>query len=169
MRKLTPPEEASWTQKQYSVGEAYDICISFFCELWPTFKLEVADAPKWDGRSMYAFFVESICGAGFDSCGEWNEAIFRALQSPKKSQPEIRLSPKELFLSTLEFCKLHNERFSNDLVFLVDRLEAMLNDPEDYLFEWNVWRQTITKTLSFELHTFNWNTEPPEEEPPVVL
>ena len=53
-------------------------------------------------------------------------------------------------------------------VFLVDRLEAMLNDPEDYLFEWKDWRQTITKTLSFELHTFNWNTEPPEEEPPVV-
>ena len=40
MQPLTPPEEASWTLKQYSVEEAFDIGTGFFCELWPTFKKE---------------------------------------------------------------------------------------------------------------------------------
>ena len=169
MRKLTPPEEASWTEKTYSVEEAYDIGTEFFCELWPTFKLEIADREDASGDSTYRLFVETICGAKFDSYREWNDSIFRALQIPTSRQVRIKLSMQELFLATLEFCKLHNERFFGEIDLLVDRLEAMLADPEGYLFEWNIWKKTVEIVLSFEMHPFEWRFNPPQEGPPVRL
>ncbi len=167
MKKLTPPKEAAWTQKQYSVGEAFDIGTAFFCELWPTFKLELADVYGIAGNSTYRLFVESICGVGWDSYGEWNEAVFRALKIPTKEQVGMKFSPEELFLSTLEFCRLHNERFFKEISLLVELLEGMIADPEEYLFEWDIWTKTIPLVLSFPLHSFNWNTEPRDYEPPV--
>ena len=81
----------------------------------------------------------------------------------------MKLSPQELFLSTLEFCRFHNERFFKEIALLVDVLEGMIADPEDHLFEWTIWTKTIAIVLSFEFHPFNWNTELSDNEPLVRL
>ena len=166
MQPLTPPEQDSWTEKKYSVEEGFDICIAFFCELWPSFKLRIANEPlDLDGCSTYEFFVETICGWGLDACGEWNDAITRLLNIPIKDQVDLRLSEKDLFLATYEFCKIHNDRFLGELKIIVNLLESMMDSPEKYFFEWGIWVNTIALILSYEEHSFNWNTHLNEWDP----
>jgi hypothetical protein len=149
-------ETSEWLEKQYSVEEGYDISAEFFCELWPSFKPKVSSYFREGKVSAYELFVETICNIRIDGYTEWNDAIFHALHIPKRDQRLLALSQKDIFLATLEFCRIHNERFFNGLIVLLKLLESMLENPRDHIQEWDIWIKNTQRVMSFEVHPFDW-------------
>ena len=43
----------------------------------------------------------------------------------------------------------------------------MINDPDEYRYEWRIWKKTIPYLLSFNTSQFNWNSELIDDETPI--
>lgn len=144
----------------FSVEEGYVIGTVFFLELWPLLEPKITEKEEWTGT--YSLFFLIVCSGG-ECSAEWNEAVERAMHIPKENQKTLRLTVSEIFSCALEFCKLHNERYENNISYAVNLLEAMQKNPESYRVEWNIWEKIIkdTKTKHIDIEEFDWSAELP--------
>jgi hypothetical protein len=85
------------------------------------------------------------------------------LYIPKEEQRLLQLSLSEIFLCTLEFCKLHNERYESRIAYAVHLLESMKKDPKSYKTEWAVWQDVVEQTVNKYMNSneFDWSDELP--------
>lgn len=152
---ITPSEEESWGEKKFSVEKGYYICLAFFVNIWSYYERKVVNIPEKD---IYKLFFCTICGSAIDSEIDWNDAIFHTLGIVKENQRGLKLSAKELFLCSIEFCKIHNDRFGNKLADIVSLLKAMLKKPDQYSIEWSLWTKAFCKIEEYSNFDFNWDT-----------
>ena len=137
--------ENSETQETFTVEQGFSICLCFFDELGP---LLVSKIPvNKESQIIYELFFEEVC-SGFYANDEWVDAIIRAGKIPDKNQQPPKLSEKELFLTAIEFVKIHNERWEGGLDYLMQLLESMQERPKSYQKEWKIWEATKSKIIS---------------------
>ncbi|HEV3269895.1 MAG TPA: hypothetical protein VGZ69_04515 [Candidatus Rhabdochlamydia sp.] len=153
----TPPKQVPET---FSVEQAYVIGMLFFLNLWPLVEPRVIEEEQKLGT--YSLFFVEVC-SGDECYAEWNEAIRRVLYIPKEEQRLLQLSLSEIFLCTLEFCKLHNERYESRIAYAVHLLESMKKDPKSYKTEWAVWQDVVEQTVNKYMNSneFDWSDELP--------
>ncbi|MCI0381545.1 MAG: hypothetical protein L0207_00620 [Chlamydiae bacterium] len=147
--------------QDFSVEQGFTISLIFFLRLWPFIEKEVKFLPG-DAPSTHELFFFEVC-SGFESSAEWNEAVFRAKKISKEKQRQLKLSEEDLFLCTIEFCKLHNERYESRLGYTVDLLESMKQNPKNHKAEWTTWKSAIDAVINKNqrLSDFNWSAELP--------
>lgn len=148
-------------KEEVSVEEGFVISLIFFLDLWSIIKPAVL-ASKADLIVNELFFLD-VC-TGYESSAEWNEAVFRAKKILKQNQRQLKLTMGDLFLCTIEFCKLHNERWESKLDYTVHLLESMKKNPKEHSVEWDVWKNAINQVLvkHATLCDFDWSDELPE-------
>ncbi|MEK7339838.1 MAG: hypothetical protein AABZ92_03895 [Verrucomicrobiota bacterium] len=142
----------------FSVEQAFSINILFFLNLWSLVEPKVIEEERL--TETYSLFFIIVCSGG-EASAEWNEAIRRALSIPKEEQKALQLSLPEIFSCSLEFCKLHNERYKSEIAYAVHLLESMKKDPENYKAEWAVWQDVIAQTVNkyMDSDAFDWSDE----------
>lgn len=147
-----------------SVENGLAVCKAFFFHLWPL--LESKLISQKFSQEIYEdtkIFCQSIC-QGKGSSAEWNEAIFHATGISKENQRELKLTKDDLFLCTIEFCKIYNKRYESNLCSLIGLLEFMKQDSKNYREE-----EQLFKKSFFEIRTqpylsyFDWSAEFSEE------
>ena len=153
----TPPKQIPET---FSIEQAYVIGMLFFLNLWPLVEPRVIEEEQELGT--YSLFFIEVC-SGDECSAEWNEAIRRALSIPKEEQRALQLSLPEIFSCSLEFCKLHNERYRSEIAYAVYLLESMRKDPKNYKEEWGVWHGVVEQAVNKYMNSneFNWSAERP--------
>lgn len=153
----TPQKQIPGT---FSVEQAFSINILFFLNLWPLVEPKVIEEEQKLGT--YSLFFIDVCSGG-EASAEWNEAIHRTLHVPEEEQRKLQLSLPEIFSCSLEFCKLHNERYHSKIMYVVDLLKSMKKDPSQYEQEWAVWQDVVEQTVNkyMDSNAFDWSDELP--------
>ena len=144
----------------FSVEQGFVITMAFFLTLWPLVESRITEEERLYGT--YTLFFREVC-YGEECSAEWNEAIRRAINILKEEQRTLRLSQPEIFLSALEFCKLHNERYKGRITYAVHLLELMKKNPEQYPAEWAIWQKAVQDGVHKYTSTdyFDWSAELP--------
>ncbi len=150
----------------FSVGQAFNINIYFFLNLWPLVEPKVIEEERL--FRIYSLFFIEVC-SGYECYAEWNEAVRRAINIPKEEQRILQLSLAEIFSCALEFCKLHNEYYNSKITYAVQLLEAMRKDPEKYKAEWTVWHNMVAVIVDkyMDDDEFDWSdtlSAPPNQK-----
>ena len=82
------------------------------------------------------------------------------LHVPKEEQRTLQLTLPEIFSSTIEFCKIFNERCNFKIAYAVNLLESMRKDPKSYKTEWAIWQEMVIKVADDFMNKenyFNWS------------
>jgi uncharacterized protein YdaU (DUF1376 family) len=144
--------------KTFSIEKAYVISMLFFFHLWPLVEPTLTEEERSLG--VYCLFFLVACSG--DKCSpEWNESIRRALHIPQEEQRELELSLPEIFSCTLEFCRLHNERYDSKISYAVHLLESMQKNPKNHKVEWAIWQDVIEQVVKKYMNSksFDWSSE----------
>lgn len=149
-------------QKLFSVNEGYKIGLIFLTRLMSLLEHKAREVEKdQDELAIYTLFFHEVC-SGFESSPEWFEAVFRAKHASREEQKSLLLTELELFSCTLEFSKLHNERWENQLCYLIDLLESMQKQPEQHPLKWEIWEKVKQHVAAYPNTFYNvdWSVEP---------
>jgi|GEM_PF-5003060 len=147
-----------FSKKGISVEQAFNICLIFYNRLWPSIEPKLHDLDH-DAAVVHDLFFTSTC-SGFECSGEWMEAVFRITHVPKSEQKNrLLLTEEEVFLCTIEFCKVCKDSFNWDLKYILYLLDAMQSDFQKHSFEWSLWRQAVERSYIKTFFHIDWNSE----------
>ena len=151
---VLPPNEADWLNEQFSVVQGFDIATLFFTFLWPSLEAKFPEMPE-DDVAVYGIFTD-VC-LGFETSAEWNKAIYRLKKIRKDDQEKIKLSAHDLFLCSIEICKIQSARFEGaSYDYLINWLQDMLSYPKKHTFEWSIWQKAVKESFTRTFHPFSW-------------
>ncbi len=129
---IQPPHAVDWLKPQFSVVQSFDISTLFFNYLYPSLEAKFPEMSE-DDVTVYEIFT-CVC-KGFETSAEWNKAIYRLKKIRKDDQTNIKLSPCDVFLCSIELCKIHSARFEEgSYSYLIHLLEDMHHYPENHFW-----------------------------------
>ncbi|MFS8564299.1 MAG: hypothetical protein LVR00_08365 [Rhabdochlamydiaceae bacterium] len=162
-------QESAAFDGTFSMEHGFNITLYFFNYLWSFFKEEIKIREALSPHDCHEIFFRDVC-MGFESSPHWNEAVSRMKGIPKEKQRSLRLTEKEVFLCTVEFCKLWNEIFreriaGSNIDALQHLLESMQTKPEQHAEEWAIWEKAIRDSFNTGITYLDWTDElPPRGE-----
>lgn len=149
-------------QETFTVEQGYKIGLIFFLDLWDLLEPDVKELEGDNTLIVHELFFREVC-LGFEASAEWIEAVFRTKHVPREDQKQLKLTEPELFACSLEFCKLHNERWEHILDYTVKYLESMQDYPEMHSSAWAVWEKAKNDVVSQRttFYDIDWTAELP--------
>ncbi len=152
-------------QPKYSVEQGYAIGLVFFLDLWDLLEPEVKKLSGSNTLIVHKLFFRDVC-IGFEASAEWIESVFRITHATREEQKKLLISESEIFACSLEFCKMHNERWKHILDYTVERLDSMRKHPALHAREWAIWEKTKNDILSKRttFYAINWSAKLPNAQ-----
>ena len=123
----------------------------FFQSMWEYLQDKMSDQDKDD----FGMLMAGAYGVpGWDV--DWEKAVvkFYGEQIDKS-----KLIPsREIFKIVIQFLALFKDEFGFPCPFLINLLQNMLEKPDKYLTEWNMWRAAAAKASTYEYREHGqWN------------
>lgn len=144
--------------EKITIPQSYNIGTCFLVELWPLIEPKVLEEDKLTGT--YTLFFLDICCYD-EYCAEWNESVRRVTQIPKEQQLNLYISLAQAFECTLEFCKLYNNHYQDEIIYSIQLLESMKQDPKKHQIEWSLWKKSIKYVIDkADDDNFDWLAKP---------
>ncbi len=149
-------------ERKFTVEEANTIGLSFFLELWPQIEPVTQTFDEHAAVTHDLFFTSSCCDD--ETNAQWNRAVFRVTKVPKGSQKELTMTQEEMFLCTIEFCKVLSELYDWDLNYTLQLLDSMQREPEKHALEWGIWNSNVKDiaTGRYTPRNFDWFDRMPQ-------
>lgn len=151
------------SDKKLSIEQAYNVCLIFYLELWPSIKPHLVELDP-DASSVHELFFLSIC-SGLECSALWNEAVFRIKKISKMEQRKgLMLTAEETFLCTIEFCKVCRDLYKWDLRYTLNLVESIKINPENHPFECSIWKDAVDRSFKMTSYcALDWTREYPSE------